>query len=138
MTNASEILAAARRRGLEQLDRWVAEGILVDAAEASRLRGTDVTSSPSEGLVLIVHRGSVRYLASVLELEAAAVASVNRHLAHASDSQRLIWWRRPHGALGGLSIVEGIRTGRIERCIELARAYADERLAGDGTNSVGQ
>jgi hypothetical protein len=42
-----------------------------------------------------VHRDTMYYMASVLDLPPAAVARVNGALGDATDTERLLWWMNP-------------------------------------------
>lgn len=130
--DAEWAIEAARARGRALIAGFVADGTLVTAAEASRRIGGDVQLQEPDAFVTYSHEGQSVYLASVLALPLRDVAAINRALGTANEGARLVWWQRPHGALGGATILDAVRTGRVARCIEIAQAYADERDYGEG------
>ena len=69
-------LTRALARGSATVDKWCADGTLVEAAEVERKRGAAVTELEPDSLVVYRHRGVNCYLACVLELPAADVARV--------------------------------------------------------------
>ena len=124
--SADRILDVARKRGREVLAAWIADGMLVDATEASRRRGMSIDLVHPDEVVSIIIDGQSYYLACALERTPAAVARVNAALGSAEPAPRVLWWRRTHGGISGMTIADAIRAGGLERCVQLAESYADE------------
>ncbi|MBP8273338.1 MAG: hypothetical protein KAY59_02855 [Acidobacteria bacterium] len=120
-------LTRALARGSATVDKWCADGTLVEAAEVERKRGAAVTELEPDSLVVYRHRGVNCYLACVLELPAADVARVNQRLAGLPSSEELLFWLVAHSALRGLRPDQAMQAGRVERVQEHAEAWAAER-----------
>jgi hypothetical protein len=126
-------LAAAKARGSVALDKWVSEGIVLSGPEFAVRRGVSVQAISaavrrgdlfSKGI-----RGRRYYVASLLDIEPAAVAAVCRGLAPLDDAQMAIFWLRPHGALGAKTAVMAILEGRLELVVQLAVAQSAQASA---------
>ena len=106
-------LTRALARGSATVDKWCADGTLVEAAEVERKRGAAVT----EVALAAVATRSLR----------ADVARVNQRLAALPSSEELLFWLVAHSALRGLRPDQAMQAGRVERVQEHAEAWAAER-----------
>jgi hypothetical protein len=81
------------------------------------------------------------YPKKFLELSREDVAQVTRALSALSPEEKLIFWKRPHGALDGKTVGQLLsgneEPAHLERVIRLAKAWADEGLPGKGPVSEG-
>lgn len=127
-------LVAARERGEAARLAWVAAGEVVPArALAQRWGLTPQALGPAaqrgEVFAVVVKRQRY-YPREFLELEREAVATICRALAGLSPEEHLVFWKRPHGALGGATLAQflGQDTGRkaLARAVALAQAWAAE------------
>lgn len=123
-------LAAAEVRGKAALARWVADGVLVKGDVFARARGVSRQSLGAavrrKELFSLDVKGRRYYLAALLEVESERAASVCRALAGATDSEKVIFWLRQHGALGGKTVTAAIGAGRLARVLTLAETHAEE------------
>jgi hypothetical protein len=74
------------------------------------------------------------YPREFLELDRHAVGTVSKALGSLSPAEKLVFWKRPHGALGGKTVLQALTaskdSGQLVRAAQLAQAWADEAHAG--------
>lgn len=108
---------------------WISDGLVVPSTELAMVWGRT-----RQALDQAVKRGelfsiSIRnrkwYLAVFKELAASDVAKVCRELHRLSDAEQLVFWLRPHGALGGATVGGAFRSRRIGDVIALAKVFAE-------------
>ena len=130
-------LAAAVARGEAAKLDWVSSGEVIPAKTlAYQLGLTPQALGPAaergEVFALVVKRQ--RYFPKeFLELDRDVVASVSQALGHISPAEKLVFWKRPHGALGGKTVLQ-VLTGpksasMLARVEQLAKAWAADTQA---------
>jgi hypothetical protein len=130
-------LAAAVSRGEAAKVEWVASGEVVSAktlADAWGLTPQALGPAATRGEVFAIVVKSVRYYPKeFLELNRDDVATVSKALGSLSPAEKLIFWKRPHGALGGKTVLQSLSgkkdSGQLGRVTQLARAWAAEANA---------
>lgn len=129
-------LTSARERGQALLARWAREGVLVPSHQLARAWGLTpqaLQQASARGELVSVKVAGKRLYPAVFEhLERQGVAAVTHHLQGLADSEQLLFWLRPHGGLRGRTVPEALEAGEQARVLELARAWVDERMGGDG------
>lgn len=127
-------LAGAVARGEAARVQWVKDGLVVPAdrlAQAWGLTRQALAPAADRGEIFSVKVGNrLYYPQAFLALDREAVAAICRALGSLSSSEKLMFWLREHGSLGGkrvdAALESGITLARIER---LATAWARERGA---------
>ena len=108
---------------------WISDGLVVPSTELATAWGRTrqaLDQAVKRGeLFRIGIRNRKWYLAVFKELAAADVAKVCRELHRLSDAEQLVFWLRPHGALGGATVEGAFRSRRVGDVIALAKAYAE-------------
>jgi hypothetical protein len=131
-------LAAAVARGEAAKVEWVNSGEVVPARTLADLWGlTPQALGPAaergEVFAIVVKRQRY-YPREFLELDRNAVGAVSKSLGSLSPSEKLIFWKRQHGALGGKTVLQALTAskdaGQLVRAVQLAQAWADEAHAG--------
>lgn len=110
------------------MEHWCHDGTLVNAVEVERRRGTALGEIEPDSLVTITYAGVRWFLACVLELRSEDVSRVNRAMAGCMPMEQAIFWLRGHGAVRGLTPAQALQAGSIERVVEVAQAWAAERV----------
>jgi hypothetical protein len=136
---ASTGLAAAVARGEAARVEWVKSGELVPAKTLAELWGlTPQALGPAaergEVFALVVKRQRF-YPKEFLALDRADVAAVCDALGRLSPAEKLVFWKRPHGGLGGKTLLQSLSgrkdAAQLGRVTRLAQAWAAEAQAGD-------
>lgn len=130
-------LAAAVARGEAAKVEWVSSGEVVPAktlAEVWGLTPQALGPAAERGEVFAVVVKRQRYFPKeFLELDRDDVGAVSKALGSLSPAEKLVFWKRPHGSLGGktvLQLLTGKKDGaQLGRVIRLARAWAAEAQA---------
>lgn len=124
-------LARAIADGRQALDAWVSDRLVLPAYEFAAVLGVSVRrlrdSVQADRLFSNTVRGRRYYVAALLEVERVWADEVCLALAGLDDSEKTIFWLRPHGALAGRTVVETVNAGDADRAVSLARAWAAER-----------
>ncbi|WP_088284668.1 hypothetical protein [Ideonella sp. A 288] len=131
---ASGGLAGATARGEAARVKWIKDGLVVPGqqlAQAWGLTRQALAPAADRGEVFAVKIGNrLYYPRAFLGLDRAAVAAVCRALGDLGASEKLMFWLREHGALGGKTVTSaldaGVAMAKVER---LAAAWARERGA---------
>jgi hypothetical protein len=126
--------ADAVARGEAARVQWVKDGLVVPAdrlAQAWGLTRQALAPAADRGEIFSVKVGNrLYYPQAFLALDREAVAAICRALGALSSSEKLMFWLREHGSLGGkrvdAALESGVTLARIER---LATAWARERGA---------
>ena len=109
---------------------WTEDGLLVPTATLSkkwkRTRQALDQATQRDELFNLKVRNRLWYPSAFLDLAAEDVGQVCLALKGADPSSKFVFWMRRHGALGGKTISEAIREGKLARAVALARAYAQE------------
>lgn len=136
VSNASGFRAAVAR-GQEAVARWVEDGTLMSSPEFAHSWGISrqaLDQAVKRGELFSMKLGNKRfYPREFLRLERPIVARVCKALGEASAVEKLIFWLRKHGGLGGASAVDAAANGKVERVAQLAQAWADENRLANGT-----
>ena len=127
-------LAGATARGEAARVQWVKDGLVVPGeqlAQAWGLTRQALAPAADRGEVFAVKIGNRLYYPQVfLALDREVVAAVCRALGDLGASEKLMFWLREHGALGGKGVAAaldaGVAVSKVER---LATAWARERGA---------
>ena len=127
-------LAGATARGEAARVQWVKDGLVVSGeqlAQAWGLTRQALAPAAERGEVFAVKIGNrLYYPQAFLDLDRETVATVCRALGDLGPSEKLMFWLREHGALGGRGIAvaldAGVAVAKVER---LAAAWARERGA---------
>lgn len=124
-------LEGAIAKGVAAKEAWVRDGLLV-SRELLPQRW-DVSLEEIEAMVArgelfeLKVGGHMRMPAVFLELPRDLVAEVNRALAEAGAdaASAFVFWHRKHGALGGRTVVDAIRSlGGPYKVAQLARSLS--------------
>jgi hypothetical protein len=127
-------LAGATARGEAARVQWVKDGLVVPGeqlAQAWGLTRQALAAAANRGEVFAVKIGNrLYYPQAFLALYRETVAAVCRALGDLDASEKLMFWLREHGALGGKGVAaaldSGVAVAKVER---LAAAWARERGA---------
>ena len=127
-------LAGAVARGEAARVGWVKDGLVVPGAQLAQAWGLTrqaLTPAAERGELFAVKVGNrLYYPRSFLVLDRECVAAVCRALKAIGSTEKLMFWLRDHGALGGKSVAgalgAGVPVAKVER---LASAWARERGA---------
>jgi hypothetical protein len=125
-------LAGAVARGEAARVQWVKQGLVVSGEQLSQAWGLTrqaLAPAAQRGEVFAVKVGNrLYYPQSFLVLDRQSVAAICIALGSLGASEKLTFWLREHGALGGRSVAaaldEGVAVTKLER---LAAAWARER-----------
>lgn len=131
---ASGGLAGASARGEAARVQWIKDGLVVageQLAQAWGLTRQALAPAADRGEVFAVKIcNRLYYPQAFLALDREAVATVCRALGDLGSSEKLMFWLREHGALGGKGVAAaldgGVAVAKVER---LAAAWARERGA---------
>jgi hypothetical protein len=130
-------LAGAIARGEAAKVQWVASGEVVPAkALADKWGLTPQALGPAAGrgevFAVVVQRQRF-YPREFLDLDRADVATVSKSLGDLSPEEKLVFWKRPHGALGGKTVSEllgGRKNGaQLVHVARLAQSWAAQAHA---------
>ena len=127
-------LAGATARGEAARVQWVKDGLVVSGEQLAHAWGLTrqaLAPAAERGEVFAVKIGNrLYYPQAFLDLDRETVATVCRALGDLGASEKLMFWLREHGALGGRGIAvaldAGVAVAKVER---LAAAWARERGA---------
>lgn len=127
-------LAGATARGEAARVQWVKDGLVVSGEQLAHSWGLTrqaLAPAAERGEVFAVKIGNrLYYPQAFLDLDRETVATVCRALGDLGASEKLMFWLREHGALGGRGIAvaldAGVAVAKVER---LAAAWARERGA---------
>ena len=125
-------LAAAEVRGAAARVRWIEEGLVVPGPQLERAWGISqemlTTATASGEAVSIAIDGSVYFPKALLSLDRSTAGAICCALRHLRDTEKLMFWLRDHGALGGRSVASALETGTpTAKVTALAGAWARER-----------
>ena len=130
--------AGAMVRGEAVKRQWVATGDLVPARVLAESWGlTPQALGPAarrgEVFALVIKRQRF-YPREFLFLDRSVVAAISKALGHLSAATKLIFFKRPHGALGGRTLLEILTSPNeaieLASIARLAKAWADQEPAG--------
>lgn len=130
-------LVAAQARGAAARARWIEEGLVVPGPQLARAWGipqeTLATATASGEVVSIEIDGSLYYPDALLNMDRLTASSICLALRQLQATEKLMFWLRDHGTLGGRNVAAALETGTpTARVTALAEAWANERTdAGD-------
>lgn len=126
--------AAAVARGEAARVEWVNSGEVIPAktlADKWGLTPQALGPAAERGEVFAVVVKRQRYYPKeFLDLDRTAVGAVSKALGSLTPAEKLIFWKRPHGALGGKTVHQVLTAGQLDRAAQLAQAWAAEAHAG--------
>lgn len=127
-------LNGATVRGEAARVQWIKDGLVVageQLAQAWGLTRQALALAAERGEVFAVKiRNRLYYPQGFLALDRDTVASVCRALGDIGASEKLMFWLRDHGVLGGKSVARALEAGTpVARVERLATAWARERGA---------
>lgn len=125
-------LAAAEVRGTMARARWIEEGLVVPGSQLAQAWGisqaTLATATARGEIVSIAIDGSEYVPKALLSLDRLIAGAICRVLRQLQDTEKLMFWLRDHGALGGRSVAAALEAGTpTARVTALAEAWARER-----------
>ena len=132
-------LAAAEVRGAAARARWIREGLVVPGPRLAQAWGiaqeTLATATASGEVVSIVIDGRLYYPEALLRMDRLTAGLICLALRHLHDTEKLMFWLRDHGALGGRNVAAALEAGTpAARVTALAEAWARERTDAGGPN----
>ena len=127
-------LVAAQALGAAVRARWIEEGLVVPGPQLAKAWGIRLealaTDTASGEVVSIAIDGREYSPKALLSLDRLTAGAICRALRRLQDIEKLMFWLREHGALGGRGIAvaldAGVAVAKVER---LATAWARERGA---------
>jgi hypothetical protein len=129
-------VAGAQLRGEAAKVGWIQSGEVVPAkalADSWGLSPQALGPAADRGEVFsLTHKRSRYYPAEFLALQREDVAAVNKALEGLSEGEKLVFWKRPHGALGGKTVAQvlsGAGKGALSRITALAKAWTEQASA---------
>lgn len=128
-------LVAAHARGAVARARWIEEGLVVLRPQLAQAWGipqeTVATATASGEVVSIAIDGSEYYPKAFLSLDQLTAGAICRALRPLHDTEKLMFWLRDHGALGGRSVAAALEAGTPTlKVAALAEAWARARTEG--------
>lgn len=110
---------------------WVDDGLLVPSSElaaAWRRSPQALSQACARGELFSLKVKRNRYYPEVFQnLPADAAGSVCKQLRGDDEAAKFIFWNRAHGSLDGLTPADAIRAGKLEKVVQLATAWSQER-----------
>ncbi len=125
-------LLAAQARGAAARARWIEDGLVVLGSQLAQAWGipqeTLATATASGEVVSIAIDGSEYFPKALQSLERLTAGAICRALRRLQDIEKLMFWLRDHGALGGRSVAAALEAGTpTAKVTALAEAWARER-----------
>ena len=133
-------LVAAQARGAAARARWIEGGLVVPGPQLAQAWGIRLealaTATASGEVVSIAIDGNVYFPKALLSVDRLTAVAICLALRHLRDTERLMFWLRDHGALGGRSVAAALGAGiSTARVTALAEAWARERTDAGGPNA---
>lgn len=120
----------AVERGKEARLQWIRDRIVLGSEEFAAVRGLSPDNlgelQTQGGLFSVEIDGKAWWPAKLLELAPIDASAVCRALGALDEATKLIFLMRPHGALGGKTVLEAVAGGQLEQVVRLAAAWAKE------------
>ena len=128
-------LVAAQVRGVAARARWIEEGLVVSGPQLAQAWGisqeTLATATASGEVVSIAIDGSEYFPKALMSLDRLTAGAICRALRKLQDTEKLMFWLRDHGALGGRSMAAALEAGTpTVKVTALAEAWARARTEG--------
>lgn len=139
-TSARGGLAAAEVRGSSARAQWIREGLVVPGSQLAQAWGIPqeaLAPTSASGEVVSIHIDNCLYYpAALLSIDRLIAGAICRALRHLHDTERMMFWLRDHGALGGRNVASALKAGAPSaRVNALAEAWARERTYARSLNS---
>lgn len=130
-------LVAAQARGAAARARWIEEGLVVSGPQLAQAWGirleTLATAAASGEVISIAIDGSSYFPKALLSLDRLTAGAICLALRQLQDTEKLMFWLRDHGALGGRSVAAALGAGTpTAKVTALAEAWARERTGAEG------
>ncbi len=126
--------AGALARGEQAKLDWIRHGELISAHTLAHSWGLSPQAlgpaAKRQELFAITHKRCRYYPAEFLTLERSVIATVNQALAGLPEGDKLVFWKRPHGALGGNTVVQSLQASpakHIDAVVSLAHAWRQQQ-----------
>lgn len=134
-------LVAAQARGAAARARWIEEQLLVPGPQLAQAWGIPqeslATATASGEVVSIATDGGEYFPKALLSLDRMTAGAICLALRQLQDTEKLMFWLRGHGALGGRSVAAALGAGTpTAKVTALAEAWARERTGADGPDHV--
>lgn len=131
-TSARGGLADAEVRGASARAQWIREGLVVlgpHLAQAWGIPQEALATTSASGEVVSIHIDNCQYYpAALLSIDRLTAGAICRALRNLHDTERVMFWLRDHGALGGRNVALALKAGTpTARVNALAEAWARER-----------
>lgn len=110
---------------------WIAAGLLArgpalgDAWGDPSLQTLEQAEASGELFSLVVN-GAHWYPAAFTKLPAATVGVLCQALEGVDPVSKVIFWTRPHGALGAKTLEQAVEAGQLARALQITEAFAAE------------
>jgi hypothetical protein len=128
---AEAVLDEARAQGQALIHFWILQRKLIpthELAAAWRITGAALHAAQKRNdLFSFKHANRLYYPGVFRDLESDSVYRVCHALGTAAPSQKLLFWMREHGGLAGRTPGEALAQGKLERVLQIAEAWAEER-----------
>ncbi|MCV2355385.1 hypothetical protein LNV09_14620 [Paucibacter sp. B2R-40] len=110
---------------------WVSSGLLVGWAALGEAWGGRQRQALDQArerheLFSLKVAGRHHYPAAFLNLSAETVKAICLLLKNVDPAAQVIFWNRPHGALGGQTLEQALAGGKLARVAHLAKTFAEE------------
>lgn len=110
---------------------WLRQGLLVNSGELSHAWGTSLRSfnqSCARNALFRLKIGKDHlYPAVFASLPAESVERINLALQGDDAVGKFIFWHRKHGGLGGRAVSQALKENMLDRVVELAVGWSEER-----------
>lgn len=110
---------------------WVHDGSLITSERLGEACGqsSDALEEACERNELFrLKVGELRFFPAVFaRFSLDDVHRINRALKGDDEVAKFIFWHRPHGGLGGRDVSQALREGMVDRVLELALGWSEER-----------
>jgi len=130
-------LIAAQARSAAARARWIDEGLVVPGPQLAQAWGIPqealATATASSEVVSMTIDGNEYFPEALLRLDRSTAGAICRALRQLQDTEKLMFWLRDHGALGGRSVAAALGAGTpTAKVTALAEAWARERTGAEG------
>ena len=119
-------MAGAVARGDVARVEWVRSGEVVTTKALSgawRLTPRVLASAAQRGeLFAVTVHGRRYYPSEFLKLDRSDVGTVCAQLQALDPSEKLVFWKRQHGQLGGHTVFEALSNNQLAQVVQLAQA----------------
>lgn len=130
-------LVAAQARGAAARARWIEEGLVVPGPRLAQAWGISteaLSMAIASGEVVIIDiDGTLYFPKALLFMDRLTASTICRSLRNLQDTEKLMFWLRDHGTLGGRNVAAALDAGTpTAKVAQLAEAWARERTGAGG------